>query len=610
MNDIQTLPIGTILKGENYQYCIEKVLGQGSFGITYLANIKLLGSLGELDTRISVAIKEFYMRDVNSREGTKVLTGSNSGIYYNYRKDFIKEANNLSKIKHPNIVKVIEAFECNNTAYYSMEYIDGGSYDNYIKENNWLSEYEALNNIVQIGEAISFMHKNSMLHLDLKPLNIMRHKNGHLSLIDFGLSKQFTDSGEPESSTRIGAGTMGYAPIEQANFKKDEGFPATLDIYALGATLFKSLTGITPPDASSIFNDGFPDDVLKSKGISQSIIDLTSWAMEPMKRKRPQTVEEFLSKINIFLPNSNKEKSTSLNNNSRELYKNTEPTIEILEECNGFNIRWSKNIHPHKKTKIRELIQALRYVGDKKIIVGYDEYGGTEYKTQIFSLGDLSSHYIRFLAIGENTDGCFEFNFTPGFIFNMIQSLEEWTSLPFRLASADELRYERSACPEYWGSLRTLCYSNGNGLKYVTNDNRLHELNLNNWREEFDFQIVCDSIEPVLITKDRFNYPYTQPFFSELSPIGFGFYKSRVSDSWNIRVPSSPLFIRLDENFEKISNITVWHCPGPGPTSGFDYLGIIAEKNSNKYYFRLESGKFELIDILSEEDIREREMWT
>ena len=92
----QTLPVNTILHGRNYQYCIEKVLGQGSFGITYLAKVKLAGALGELQSNVRVAVKEFFMKDVNGRSGTHVLTGGGSDLYHKYRRDFIREAENLS----------------------------------------------------------------------------------------------------------------------------------------------------------------------------------------------------------------------------------------------------------------------------------------------------------------------------------------------------------------------------------------------------------------------------------------------------------------------------------------------------------------------------------
>lgn len=116
----KSLQTGFLLKGNSYNYKIERVLGQGSFGITYLASVKMEGALGSIDVNIKVAIKEFFMRDINGRSDATVTSGSKSGIYDDYRRKFAREALNLSKLQHPNIIKVIEAFEANNTIYYVM----------------------------------------------------------------------------------------------------------------------------------------------------------------------------------------------------------------------------------------------------------------------------------------------------------------------------------------------------------------------------------------------------------------------------------------------------------------------------------------------------------
>ena len=292
-----SLPIGTILKGTSYSYRIERTLGQGSFGITYLASVKMAGALGAIDANIKVAIKEFFMRDINGRSDTTVTSGSKGGIYDDYKRKFTREAVNLSKLQHPNIIKVIESFEANNTVYYVMEYISGGSLDDFISKGNGIKENEAIKIIKQIGSALSFMHNNKMLHLDLKPSNIMMKETGGIVLIDFGLSKQYDSKGEPESSTKVGAGTPGYAPIEQANYREGKGFPVTMDVYALGATMFKMLTGVRPPEASDILNDGFPLYELQGRGISDSLSACIAKAMAPTKKDRCQSVSEFLAVI-------------------------------------------------------------------------------------------------------------------------------------------------------------------------------------------------------------------------------------------------------------------------------------------------------------------------
>lgn len=282
------------------KYKIVKTLGRGSFGITYLATTKvaLSGGLGKMDVTVNVAIKEFFMEEFNSRsrDGSSV-DGTSASLVKNYRKKFHREAENLGKLKHPNIVKVLEVFDENNTTYYAMEYVEGESLDDYIKNKGRIPESEVLIQLQEIGAALKHMHDHKMLHLDLKPKNIMRNKEGHLLLIDFGLSKQYDQNGEPESSTTLGLGTPGYAPIEQANYKQDGSFPATLDIYAFGASVYKMLTGSTPPHASDILSEGFPDDLFIKLRISEATTSMVRKAMSPIKKQRYQTISELLGEI-------------------------------------------------------------------------------------------------------------------------------------------------------------------------------------------------------------------------------------------------------------------------------------------------------------------------
>ncbi len=242
IND-NALKQNTILYGKSHTYTIEKILGQGSFGITYLAmtQVKVSGALGELETTIQVAIKEFFMRDINGREENTVTCGK------------------------------------------------------------------------QIGSALSYMHAHKMLHLDLKPGNIMLRKNKETVLIDFGLSKQYDENGKPETSTTVGSGTPGYAPIEQSNYHEGKDFPATMDVYALGATMYKMLTGIRPPEASEILNDGFPAYELQKHQVSDSLIASIAKVMSAMKKDRPQSVAAFLETLG--------------NKNTKVTFENDENTI-------------------------------------------------------------------------------------------------------------------------------------------------------------------------------------------------------------------------------------------------------------------------------------------
>ena len=291
-----SLAAGTMLKGRSRSYEIVKTLGQGSFGITYLAKTKVQmnGELGSLSMDMSVAVKEFFMKKINGREGTTVTSGSDDSLFGDYRRKFVREAANLSRLKHPNIVKVLEAFEANGTSYYVMEYINGGSLDDLIARQHSLSEMETVKYVRQIASALAFMHDNKMLHLDLKPGNVMIAGDKAV-LIDFGLSKQYDESGNPESSTTVGGGTPGYAPLEQANHRDGNGFPVTMDVYALGATMFKMLTGERPPEASDILNEGFPFNAFNSS--NAGLVGVVEKAMAPMRKQRFQTVGEFMAAL-------------------------------------------------------------------------------------------------------------------------------------------------------------------------------------------------------------------------------------------------------------------------------------------------------------------------
>lgn len=593
-----SLPMGTVLHGQTYDYEVGKVLGQGSFGITYLAKVVLRGQLGAIGSSACVAIKEFFMKDLNGRVGTSVMTGGNTDLYQKYRKDFIREATNLSRLQHPHIVKVLESFEANDTAYFVMEYIEGGNLNDCILAGDGMSEMDALRSIAQVAAALSCMHDNKVLHLDIKPLNIMRRDNGDMVLIDFGLSKQFNSDGEPESSTRIGGGTAGYAPLEQANYKKNDGFCPTMDIYALGATLYKMLSGLTPPDASAVFNDGFPESALVSKGVSRDIIDLISWAMEPMRRKRPQTVVEFLDEVNRILPQVS---AVRKNDANAKRDQSAEPTIPFYEVCNGFQIHWSNDVTNLQKDKIRKLLDSMQKIGESR------------FTGPIMSSGGCNWNDLYPLISDESTSGLFPLP-SVGLALTVIHSLACWTGLPFRLPNEDEMWYECSAHPLFWDSLKALCYSKANRLQYHTfgeknyrlNDIRtVAEWNMSEPLIRYDIHLVCDGLKPI------YHYlPYARLSADEIRPIGFGLYKVREGQGWNVKSPQSPKVSYLPDDYESISSINVWHVPGGGPRSGCDYIGIVAQKNGLNYYYEFKDGKFRSMETLSEDQIRDRDMWT
>lgn len=288
------LPAGTVLKGGNASYTLLKTLGQGSFGITYLAK----NIVGEDEVEQLFCIKEFFMRDINGRESTSVTSSNREGMFDYYKRKFEQESDHLSRLHHKNIVMVVDAFRANSTSYYVMQYIDGQSLDSLIAAKGRLSTDETVGITRQVGSALSCMHSMGMLHLDVKPANVMMADEKTAILIDFGLSKQYDQNGQPESSTTVGSGTPGYAPIEQANHREGKDFPVQMDVYALGATMLKMLTGQRPPEASDILNFGFPKKELKQKGVPQPIIGVVEKAMKPQRNHRFQTIEQMMTALN------------------------------------------------------------------------------------------------------------------------------------------------------------------------------------------------------------------------------------------------------------------------------------------------------------------------
>lgn len=340
-------------------------MGQGSFGVTYKAKtkIRIEGSLGTIDSNVYVAVKEFFMKEINGREGSKVTNGNKEGLFTDYRKKFLREADNLSKLKHPHIINVLETFEANGTVYYSMEYIDGGSLDDLILNNHRLSETETIEYAKQIASALGYMHKHHVLHLDVKPSNIMlRQDSGKASysvvLIDFGLSKQYDEKGVPESSTTVGGGTPGYAPIEQSSYHEGKDFPVTMDVYALGATMYKMLVGRCPSVASVILNEGFPMACLLKHNVSNAMASIIKKAMMPRKDERFQSVFDLrkeLENLNTYKDEVSEETHIDENN----LFEEPKDNVEKEEEINVSKKEKSEETYVEEHLVIDETVDKI-----------------------------------------------------------------------------------------------------------------------------------------------------------------------------------------------------------------------------------------------------------
>ena len=222
------LPIGTIILGgnmattdnERYQYRIDEVLGQGGFGITYKVSAKIkIGNVWQKG-RVTFAIKEHFVKRLCERgsNGVEVIYSKASAEEVeDSLKDFLKEGERLGKIcvGCENIVNVNEVFQANNTAYYVMEYIEGGD----LRQYGRIDEKEAVQYIFQIANAVDYIHRQKVLHLDIKPENIVLTQNpdGNLVpiLIDFGVARYFSSKGGLTTTHKAISASSGYAPLEQ-----------------------------------------------------------------------------------------------------------------------------------------------------------------------------------------------------------------------------------------------------------------------------------------------------------------------------------------------------------------------------------------------------------
>lgn len=238
-------------------------------------------------------MKDFCSRD----ESTTILTSSTGSnkMVEQYKKKFIKEARNLARLHHPNIINVIDVFEENSTVYYTMPYLAGGSLQDYVKAHGPLSESEAMKYIRQIASALKYMHEEEHIcHYDVKPANILLDDKDNAVLIDFGISKNYDAAGHETTTTPVGM-SEGYAPIEQYQQNVEEFSPVS-DVYALGATLYFLLHGKRPVSA---VHRASGTALLMSKQLSQGIKDIINASMKVSKRERAQNVEVFLGNINV-----------------------------------------------------------------------------------------------------------------------------------------------------------------------------------------------------------------------------------------------------------------------------------------------------------------------
>ena len=289
---------GTLLHD---RYVVGKVLGYGGFGTTYI------GWDGKLEQK--VAIKEYLPGEFSTRmpgqTQVTIFNGDKSEQFRDGMKKFVEEAKHLAKFQNePGIVKIFDSFEENDTAYIVMEYLDGMTMTDYLKQVGTIPEDDAVAMLMPVMTSLETVHAEGLLHRDIAPDNIFITKEGDIKLIDFGASRYATTSHSRSLTVII---KPGYSPEEQYRSRGDQG-PYT-DVYALSATLYKMITGKTPPDAMErrAKYENQNKDILVPphklmKGLSVRRENAILNAMNVRIEDRTPDVETFIQELNAEKP--------------------------------------------------------------------------------------------------------------------------------------------------------------------------------------------------------------------------------------------------------------------------------------------------------------------
>lgn len=296
------LPNGHLL--QNGKYRLTHIVGQGGFGITYKGVwfTEVKGPLGTIKTEVPICVKEYFFKDYCYRdpESYAVRVHSETGrvLFDKFKEKLIKEAKILSEVHHPHIVNVLEVFEENDTAYIAMEYISGNSLKYMMDKEGVLPEAKVLRYVHQIGEALQFVHEKNILHLDIKPSNILIDQNGKARLIDFGVSKRY-DIEQQETSTTMLTLSKGFASIEQYDNEGTQSFSPCPDVYSLGATMYNLLTGKIPTESILRATRPLPSPRALNPAISAKTEAAIIKAMQIIPADRFQSVSEMLAELDF-----------------------------------------------------------------------------------------------------------------------------------------------------------------------------------------------------------------------------------------------------------------------------------------------------------------------
>jgi serine/threonine protein kinase len=274
----QALPAGQAVQ----EYRIDRLLGVGGFGLTYLAT--------DANLNLRVALKEYLPGDIAQRglDQTISPTGPDNAETFEWgKRRFLDESRTLASFRHPNIVRVMRFFEANGTAYMVMEYVEGDALPDWLKPRRPLVEGQVAALAAPLLDGLEVVHKSGYMHRDIKPGNIYIRADGSPVLLDFGSARQKND----ELTAIV---TPGYAPFEQYHTQGKQG--AWSDLYALAGVLYWMISGNRPLEAAArVREDTMPPAVQvgdKTRYRTEFLAAI-DWALSPHEDSRPQSVREW-----------------------------------------------------------------------------------------------------------------------------------------------------------------------------------------------------------------------------------------------------------------------------------------------------------------------------
>lgn len=318
MNEIirtELLPGTTLCGGK---YIIEKKIGAGGFGITYIAKHATLGK--------KYAIKEFFLSGYNVRNNKTnhiSLQGIEEKDFTKIKQRFIEEARTLASLNNDAVVKVIDIFDENGTSYMVMPFVEGVTLQSMVEKDGPMDYDIAVNYIVRICDALSYIHSKDILHRDVTPDNIIVTPDQKTVLIDFGSARKFVNDKTQRHTTIL---KQGYAPLEQYSATSRKG--AYTDLYSLGGVLYYILTGVRPIDATERTMESIKDPIELNPKIPKQInaVIMKAMAMDSSERYQsaieleedilsgnfPKETKKTAIKRNSFVPNLSKAKELVL----------------------------------------------------------------------------------------------------------------------------------------------------------------------------------------------------------------------------------------------------------------------------------------------------------